>query len=120
RKKAMRMWKSMSVAVGGLAIISLGSLPFGAAQESKRIEQMIAETKAPAHHEAISAYYEKEAQEAPPKQGVIESVGQVHAACCSIVAQYCSHCPLARSVRNANISAAVSSFHQAPASFSRC
>jgi len=52
--------------------------------------------------------------------GVIKSVSRDQAACCSLVAQYCSHCPLARSVRKASMSAAVSSFHHAPASFKRC
>src|SRR6266852_3867061 len=56
----------------------------------------------------------------PRPTGVIKSVSRDQAAFCSMVAQYCSHCPLARSVRKASMSAAVSSFHQAPASFKRC
>ncbi len=60
----MRMWKHLSVAVGILGIVALGSLPFSSAQEGKSIEQQISDAKTPADHEAIAAYYEKQAQEA--------------------------------------------------------
>jgi len=63
----MRMWKSLSVALGVLGIVALAYLPFGAAQEEKSIEQMLTEAKTPADHEAIAAYYDKEAQEAHKK-----------------------------------------------------
>ena len=63
----MKTWKIMSAAVAMLAIVALGYLPFGAAEEGKSIEQMISEAKTPADHEAIAAYYEKEAQEAHQK-----------------------------------------------------
>src|SRR5262245_24752711 len=67
RKRDMRMWKSLSVALGVLGIVALAYLPFGAAQEEKSIEQMLTEAKTPADHEAIAAYYDKEAQEAHSK-----------------------------------------------------
>ena len=60
----MKTWKIMSAAVVMLAISALGYLPLGSAEEGKSVEQMIAEAKTPADHEAIAAYYEKEAQEA--------------------------------------------------------
>jgi hypothetical protein len=63
----MRMWKSLSVVLGVLAILAFSYLPFGSAQEGKSIEQMITEAKTPADHEAIAAYYDKEAQEAHKK-----------------------------------------------------
>jgi hypothetical protein len=63
----MSMWKSISVALGVLGIVALGYVPFGLAQEGKSIEQMMAEAKTPADHEAIAAYYDKEAQEAHKK-----------------------------------------------------
>src|SRR3954451_6577613 len=63
----MGTWKSMNVVLGVLAIVTFGYLPFGSAQEGKTIEQMISEAKTPADHEAIVAYYEKEAQEAHQK-----------------------------------------------------
>ena len=64
----MRMWKTLSVVLGVLAILAFSYLPFGAAQEGKSIEQMITEAKTPADHEAIAAYYDKEAQEAQKKR----------------------------------------------------
>jgi hypothetical protein len=60
----MRTWKSIGIVVGVLAIVALGYLPFSSAQEGKSIEQMIAEAKTPADHEAIAAFYENEAQKA--------------------------------------------------------
>ena len=75
----MRMWKSMNVALGVLAIFVLGYLPFGAAQEGKSIEQMIAEAKTPADHEAIAAYYEKEAQEAHQKHTAHQQLRESYA-----------------------------------------
>jgi hypothetical protein len=63
----MKTWKIISAAVAMLAIVALGYLPFGSAEEGKNIEQMIAEAKTPADHEAIAAYYDKEAQEAHKK-----------------------------------------------------
>ncbi len=50
-----------------LAIGALGYWSVGSAQEGKNIDQMISEAKTPADHEAISAYYEKEAQDAHQK-----------------------------------------------------
>src|SRR5712692_9878147 len=63
----MRTWKTIGAVAAVLAISALGYLPFGSAQEGKNIEQMISEAKTPADHEAIAAYYEKEAQDAQQK-----------------------------------------------------
>ena len=63
----MKTWKIISAAVAMLAIVALGYLPFGSAEEGKSVEQMISEAKTPADHEAIAAYYEKEAREAQQK-----------------------------------------------------
>jgi hypothetical protein len=59
---------------GGLIILSLvvlGSLPFGLAATDKvmdHMEHMITEAKTPADHEALAAFYDKEAQETRRKQ----------------------------------------------------
>jgi hypothetical protein len=63
----MRTWKSIGLVASVLAIVAFGYLPFSSAQEGKNIEQMITEAKTPADHEAIAAYYDKEAQEAHKK-----------------------------------------------------
>lgn len=60
----MKTWKALGIAVAVLAIIGVTYIPFGSAEEGKSIEQMIAEAKTPADHEAIAAYYEKQAQAA--------------------------------------------------------
>src|SRR5262245_19883781 len=64
----MKTWKTLCAVVALLAISTLGYLPFGSAQEEKNIDQMISTAKTPADHEAIAAYYEKEAQEARQKE----------------------------------------------------
>ena len=63
----MKTWKTISAVVAVLAITGLSYLSFSSAEEGKSIEQMIDEAKTPADHEAIAAYYEKEAQEAQQK-----------------------------------------------------
>ena len=63
----MRTWKTIGAVAAVLAISALGYLPFGSAEEGKSVEQMISEAKTPADHEAIAAYYEREAQEAQQK-----------------------------------------------------
>ncbi len=66
RNIAMKAWKIIGVMMMVLAVGALGFMPAGSA-EDKNIEQMISEAKTPADHEAIAAYYEKEAQEAQQK-----------------------------------------------------
>ena len=60
----MKMWKNAGVVMVVLAVGGLGYLSASSAQEGKSIEQMIAEAKTPADHEAIAAYYEQAAQAA--------------------------------------------------------
>lgn len=63
----MSIWKSIGIVAGILTMVAFGYLSLGSAQEGKSIEQMITEAKTPADHEAIAAYYDKEAQEAHKK-----------------------------------------------------
>ena len=60
----MKTWKTIGAAAAVLAVVTLGYLPAGSAEEGKNVEQMIADAKTPADHEAIAAYYEKEAKAA--------------------------------------------------------
>lgn len=62
-----------------LAIGALGYLPIGVAQEGKSIEQQITEAKTPADHEAIEAYYEKEAQDAHQKHAQHQQMSDSYA-----------------------------------------
>ncbi len=75
----MKTWTIISAAVAAFAIGALGYLPFSSAQEGKTIEQMIAEAKTPADHEAIAAYYEKEAQEAHQKHAEHQQMSDSYA-----------------------------------------
>ena len=63
----MKTWKSIGIVMMVLAMGALGYLSVGAAEEGKSLEQMVAAAKTPADHEALAAYYEKEAQEAHQK-----------------------------------------------------
>lgn len=63
----MKTWKIVSVMLGVVVIVALSYPPFGFTQEGKSLEQMISEAKTPADHEAIAAYYDREAQEAHQK-----------------------------------------------------
>jgi hypothetical protein len=51
-----------------LALGAVSYLPFTAAEEGHDIDQMISTAKTPMDHEAIAAYYDKEAKEASQKQ----------------------------------------------------
>lgn len=63
----MKAWKVISAATAILAVTGLSYLPFSSAAEETNIEQMIEQAKTPADHEALAAYYEKEAQAAKQK-----------------------------------------------------
>ena len=63
----MKTWKSIGIVMMVLAVGALGYRSVGAAEEGKSLEQMVSDAKTPADHEAIAAYYEKEAQEAHQK-----------------------------------------------------
>jgi hypothetical protein len=68
RSKHMKGLRNVVAVVAVLSIVGFGYFPLGLAQEGKSIEQMIAEAKTPGDHEAIAAFYEKEAQDARQKQ----------------------------------------------------
>lgn len=75
----MKAWKTLGIMGIVLAVGALGYLPFSSAEEGKNIEQMITEAKTPAEHEAITAYYEKEAQEAHQKHGEHQKMSDSYA-----------------------------------------
>jgi hypothetical protein len=75
----MKTWRSASVVAMVLTVSVVGYLPFSSAQDGKSVEQMIAEAKAPADHEAIAAYYEKEAQEMHQKHTQHKQMGDAYA-----------------------------------------
>jgi hypothetical protein len=74
----MKTWKTLSVAIAMLAVGALSYLPFTAAEEGHDIDQMISTAKTPADHEAIAAYYDKEAQEASQKQAEHKKMGEMY------------------------------------------
>jgi hypothetical protein len=75
----MKMWKSIVTVVLFVAIGAFGYAPLGSAQEGKSIEQMLTEAKTPADHEAIAAYYDKEAQAAHQKHAEHKKLADFYA-----------------------------------------
>ena len=75
----MKTWKNSGAAVAVLAIVALGFPLLGSAEQGKNIEQMITEAKTPAGHQAITAYYEKEAQEAHQKHAEHQKMSDSYA-----------------------------------------
>lgn len=82
----MNTWKNITVATAVLALFGFSFLPTASAQEEKNVEQMIADAKTPADHEAIANFYEAEAQAARQKQAQHEQMK----------AAYQSHYPIKR------------------------
>ena len=64
RLRAKRVFIHTAVVVAVVGILALVSLPFGLAGEGDNIAQKIRQAKTPADHQAIAAFYEKEAQDA--------------------------------------------------------
>jgi hypothetical protein len=60
----MRWLGTIVAAVAVLGFMAMISLPVGSAQPGDDIEQKIREAKTPADHQALAAWYEKEAQAA--------------------------------------------------------
>jgi len=58
----MKTWKSMVIVMMVVATGTFGYLSVSTAQEEKNLEQIISNATTTADHEAIAAYYEKEAQ----------------------------------------------------------
>lgn len=75
----MKTWKSIVIVAVLVAIGALGYASRGSAQEGKNIEQMITEAKTPADHEAIAAYYDKEAQAAHQKHAEHKKLADFYA-----------------------------------------
>ena len=76
----MKTWKSIGIVMIVLAMGALGYLSVGAAEEGKSLEQMVAAAKTPADHEAIAAYYEKEAQVGHQKHAEHKKLADFYAA----------------------------------------
>jgi hypothetical protein len=76
----MRRWRTTLAAVAGLGLMAVLSLPFVLAQPGDTIEQQIREAKTPADHQALAAWYEKEAQAAQQLASKHFMMQQVYAA----------------------------------------
>ena len=69
----MKTWTAIRVVVAVLVITALGYVPARSTEDppafppAKSVEQMILDSKTPADHEAIAAYYDKEAKDAHVK-----------------------------------------------------
>jgi hypothetical protein len=63
-KSGIRQWRTVVAVVAVLGLMAVLSLPFGSAQPGDDIEQKIRQAKTPADHQALAAWYEKEAQAA--------------------------------------------------------
>ncbi|MGE0823490.1 MAG: hypothetical protein AB7G75_24365 [Candidatus Binatia bacterium] len=70
----MKTMTTLAVVFALIIVGAVGYTPVGAAEEGKNIDQMIAEAKTPADHEAIAAYYEKQAQKAHQKHAKHEKM----------------------------------------------
>ena len=64
QKGGMRRWRTTLAAVAGLGLMAVLSPPFVLAQPGDTIEQQIREANTPAAHQALAAWYTKEAQAA--------------------------------------------------------
>jgi uncharacterized membrane-anchored protein YhcB (DUF1043 family) len=64
----MKTWQAIGAALAVFVTFTVSSFLSTSAEEGKNVEQMITEAKTPADHEAIAAYYEKEAQAARGQQ----------------------------------------------------
>jgi hypothetical protein len=60
----MKWSRSFVAVMAVLGIVAFAYLSFGAADEWANIEQQIRDAKTPADHQALAAFYEKEAQRA--------------------------------------------------------
>jgi hypothetical protein len=61
-KSEMQWWRTIVAAVAVLGFMAVISPPVGSAQPGGNIELQIREAKTPADHQALAAWYEKEAQ----------------------------------------------------------
>ena len=83
RSGVTRILRTIVAVVAVVGMITLIYLPFGSAQSGDNIEQKIREAKTPADHQAIAAFYEKEAHAAHAKHdqhlGMAKSYGAIPA-----------------------------------------
>lgn len=63
----MRTLTTITIVVALMILGALGYSPVSGVEEGKNVEQMIADAKTPVDHEAIAAYYDKEAKDAHAK-----------------------------------------------------
>ena len=80
QKGGMRWLRTIVAAVAGLGFMAVISLPVGLAQPGDTIEQKIREAKTPADHQALAAWYEKEAQAAQQLASKYFMMREVYAA----------------------------------------
>ncbi|MGH7961969.1 MAG: hypothetical protein ACRERD_09115 [Candidatus Binatia bacterium] len=84
----MKTWKNIAVIAAVLAIVGLGYIPSSSAGEKKSIEQMITEAKTPADHEAIAAFYEKQAKMAHKEHTRHQKMRDLYAATPALKAKH--------------------------------
>jgi hypothetical protein len=80
QKGGMRRLGTIVIAVAVLGLMAALSLPVGIAQPGDDIAQQIREAKTPADHQALAAWYEKEAQAAEQLASKHFMMRQVYAA----------------------------------------
>jgi len=81
-RRKMKIWKNLAAVVAVLVVVALGFVsrrPVAADEPTTHVEQMIAEAKTLADHEALAASYDKEAQEARQKQAEHQQMGEEYA-----------------------------------------
>jgi hypothetical protein len=78
----MKTWQQIGVGVAVLTLIGFAFLPFGSVAAGKNGDHMgqaITEAKTPADHDALAAFYEKEAQAARQKQAEHQQMSDAYA-----------------------------------------
>jgi hypothetical protein len=75
----MKTLQAIGAALAVFVTFTVSSFLSTSAEERKNVEQMITEAKTPADHEAIAAYYEKEAQAAREQQASHQRMAESYA-----------------------------------------
>jgi hypothetical protein len=79
-KSEMKWWRTIVAAVAVLGFMAVISPPAGSAQPGGNIELQIREAKTPADHQALAAWYAKEAQAAQQLASKYVMMREVYAA----------------------------------------